>query len=124
MFDSIVSRFGSDFGELPPFNDLEARLLTTHAQGKPLVWSIRACLEKTEDLWNRLPGIYSAGYKLGLFLSIVAMGFRYAWQPFFLSIGSKPDAKSVFSRTATYYAMFISLVKAYARKNNIDLNFK
>jgi O-antigen/teichoic acid export membrane protein len=48
-------------------------------------------------------GIYSAGYKLGLFLSIVAMGFRYAWQPFFMNISNQPDAKEVYARVLTYY---------------------
>lgn len=48
-------------------------------------------------------GLYSAGYKLGLFLSIVAMGFRYAWQPFFLQISERPDAREVYGRVLTYY---------------------
>lgn len=48
-------------------------------------------------------GLYSAGYKLGLFLSIFAMGFRYAWQPFFLQISDRPDAREVYGRVMTYY---------------------
>jgi len=52
-------------------------------------------------------GIYSAGYKLGMFLSIVAMGFRLAWQPFFLQISNRPDAKLIYGRVLTYFAAVI-----------------
>jgi len=48
-------------------------------------------------------GLYSAGCKLGMFLAIVAMGFRYAWQPFFLQIKDKPDARDIYGRVLTYY---------------------
>jgi len=59
---------------------------------------ILALLRSTAEV-----GIYSAGYKLGLFLSIVAMGFRYAWQPFFLQISDRSDAQEVYARVFTYY---------------------
>lgn len=48
-------------------------------------------------------GIYAAGYKLGMFLSIVAMGFRYAWQPFFLKHADREDAEEMYARVLTYY---------------------
>lgn len=48
-------------------------------------------------------GLYSAGYKLGTFLSIVATGFRFAWQPFFLQVSDRPDARSIYGRVLTYY---------------------
>lgn len=50
-------------------------------------------------------GIYSAGYKLGMFLAIAAMGFRLAWQPFFMQIKDEADAKRVFGRILSYYLM-------------------
>jgi len=50
-------------------------------------------------------GIFSAGYKLGLFMAVVTMGFRFAWQPFFLGIADRPDAKETFSRIFTYYLL-------------------
>lgn len=62
---------------------------------------ILAVLRSTAEV-----GIYSAGYKLGMFLSIVAMGFRYAWQPFFLQISERPDAREVYARVLTYYMAF------------------
>jgi len=52
-------------------------------------------------------GIYSAGYKLGMFLSIVAMGFRLAWQPFFLRISNREDAKLIYGRVLTYFVVVI-----------------
>jgi O-antigen/teichoic acid export membrane protein len=59
---------------------------------------ILALLRSTTEV-----GVYSAGYKLGMFLSIVAMGFRYAWQPFFLQISDRSDAQEVYARVFTYY---------------------
>ncbi len=50
-------------------------------------------------------GLYSAGYKLGLFMAVVTMGFRFAWQPFFLSIADKPNAKETFARVFTYFLL-------------------
>lgn len=50
-------------------------------------------------------GIFSAGYKLGLFMSVVVMGFRFAWHPFFLSLADKPEAQETFSRIFTYFLL-------------------
>lgn len=55
-------------------------------------------------------GLYRAGYRLSAFLAIVATGFRFAWQPFFLSIADKPDAKTVYSRVLTYYLAVVSWI--------------
>ena len=52
-------------------------------------------------------GLYSAGYKMGMFMAIVANAFRFAWQPFFLDHAKKPDAQKTFARVLTYY-MWIS----------------
>ncbi|MFH1734303.1 MAG: oligosaccharide flippase family protein [bacterium] len=50
-------------------------------------------------------GIFSVGYKLGLFMAVVTMGFRFAWQPFFLSIADTEEAKQTFSRVFTYFCL-------------------
>ncbi|MFC1651162.1 polysaccharide biosynthesis C-terminal domain-containing protein [Candidatus Latescibacterota bacterium] len=56
-------------------------------------------------------GQYAVPYTLGMVgIMVFVNSFRIAWQPFYLSLGSNPEAKSVFSRTATYYAMFISIM--------------
>ncbi|MCH7521522.1 MAG: oligosaccharide flippase family protein [Candidatus Marinimicrobia bacterium] len=47
-------------------------------------------------------GLYSAGYKLGLFMLLLIGGFSLGWQPFFLQRGKAPDAPVVFARIATY----------------------
>jgi len=53
-------------------------------------------------------GIFGAGYKLGLFMAVVTMGFRFAWQPFFLSISDSEEAKQTFSRVFTYFCLVTS----------------
>ncbi|RJP79646.1 MAG: hypothetical protein C4524_04960 [Candidatus Zixiibacteriota bacterium] len=50
-------------------------------------------------------GLYSAGYKLGLFMAVITMGFRFAWQPFFMSIADRPDARETFARVFTYFIL-------------------
>ncbi len=59
-------------------------------------------------------GLYSAGYKLGMFMAVVTGAFRFAWQPFFLSHADRPDAPRLFARVLTYYllvtlALFLAL---------------
>ena len=74
---------------------------------------------KTLELYSgaAATGLYSVGHRLGTFLAIVVAGFRFAWQPFFLSISSRPDAKVVYGRVLTYYTAlmvwFYLLLTAY-----------
>ncbi len=48
-------------------------------------------------------GIYTAGYRLGIFMLVVVMAFKYAWQPFFLDRAADPHAPEVFARVGTYF---------------------
>jgi O-antigen/teichoic acid export membrane protein len=48
-------------------------------------------------------GLYSAGYKLGMFMAVVTAAFRFAWQPFFLSHAKEDNAPRLFARVLTYY---------------------
>jgi O-antigen/teichoic acid export membrane protein len=50
-------------------------------------------------------GLYSAGYKLGMFMAVVTGAFRFAWQPFFLSHADDDNAPSLFARVLTYYLL-------------------
>lgn len=50
-------------------------------------------------------GLYSAGYKLGMFMAVVTGAFRFAWQPFFLSHADREDAPRLFARVLTYYLL-------------------
>lgn len=52
-------------------------------------------------------GIYSAGYRLGSFMSLMVTAFRFAWVPFFLQqAAQEEDARPVFARVLTYF-MFV-----------------
>ena len=46
-------------------------------------------------------GLYTAGYKLGIFMLIFSTAFNYAWQPFFLSTNKDAVAKKLFSKIFT-----------------------
>jgi O-antigen/teichoic acid export membrane protein len=48
-------------------------------------------------------GIFSAGYKLGMFMALVVAAFRFAWHPFFLSTAKQEDAPRIFARVLTYF---------------------
>ncbi|MEE2876526.1 MAG: oligosaccharide flippase family protein [Candidatus Neomarinimicrobiota bacterium] len=48
-------------------------------------------------------GVYSAGYKLGIFMLLLTAAFQYAWQPFFLKAGDRPESKPLFSRVFTNF---------------------
>lgn len=50
-------------------------------------------------------GLYSAGYKLGMFMAVVTAAFRFAWQPFFLSHADDENAPVLFARVLTYYLL-------------------
>jgi O-antigen/teichoic acid export membrane protein len=53
-------------------------------------------------------GLYSAGYKLGMFMAVVTGAFRFAWQPFFLSHADDENAHGLFARVLTYYLLITS----------------
>lgn len=56
-------------------------------------------------------GLYTVAYNLGMIgIMVFVNSFRLAWQPFFLSVRENPNARGIFSRVATYYAMFIGMV--------------
>ena len=55
-------------------------------------------------------GIYSAGYRVAMLMSMIAQAFRYAWQPFFLKTAKDDDAKPLFARVLTYYVLFTGWV--------------
>lgn len=62
-------------------------------------------------LGNSQLGQYTVPYTLGMVgIMVFVNSFRVAWQPFFLSLKSTHEAKSIFSRIATYYAMFICMI--------------
>ncbi len=48
-------------------------------------------------------GLFSAGYKLGIFMLLVSTAFFYAWQPFFLRVGPAENSRRLFGRILTYF---------------------
>jgi len=50
-------------------------------------------------------GIFSANYKIGMFMAILVAAFRFAWHPFFLSASRQEGAPRIFARVYTYFML-------------------
>jgi len=50
-------------------------------------------------------GIFSAGYKLGIFMLLITTAFYYAWQPFFIKAGPNESSRPLFARVLTYFVL-------------------
>jgi len=60
---------------------------------------------------NEAAAIYGAGYKLGMFMSLIVTAFRYAWHPFYLStVREEDDAKQIFSKVLTYFVFLCGAI--------------
>ncbi|MBS1551863.1 MAG: oligosaccharide flippase family protein [Bacteroidetes bacterium] len=59
---------------------------------------------------DKVVGVYTANYKLGIFMMLVVSMFEFAWRPFFLNNASEPDAKKIFSKVLTIFILFCSFV--------------
>ena len=72
-------------------------------------------------------GVYNAGYKLGLFMLLVVMAFKFAWQPFFLNLGREESrAKKNFAAILTYFLLvtsFLLLVVSFFVDDLVRLSF-
>jgi O-antigen/teichoic acid export membrane protein len=55
-------------------------------------------------------GLYSAGYKMGMFMAIITSAFRFAWQPFFLAEAKNEGAERTFARIFTYFFIASALL--------------
>jgi O-antigen/teichoic acid export membrane protein len=55
-------------------------------------------------------GVYSANYKLGIFMMLFVSMFQYAWQPFFLQNAEEKNAKELFSKVLTYFTIAASFI--------------
>lgn len=55
-------------------------------------------------------GIYTANYKLGIFMMLIVSMFEFAWRPFFLNNAKDPDAKLIFSKVMTLFIAFSSFI--------------
>ncbi|HRB00159.1 MAG TPA: oligosaccharide flippase family protein [Ignavibacteria bacterium] len=59
---------------------------------------------------DKTVGIYTANYKLGIFMMLIVSMFEFAWRPFFLNNAKDPDAKKLFSKILTVFVAFASVV--------------
>lgn len=55
-------------------------------------------------------GVYTANYKLGIFMMLYVNMFQYAWQPFFLTHAKEKDAKEVFAKVLTLFVLVASII--------------
>ena len=51
-------------------------------------------------------GVYNAGYKLGMLMLLVVMGFNMAWQPFFLTKENQVDKNRIASISNAVFLFF------------------
>lgn len=59
----------------------------------------------TRYLGKDVLAFYHANYKFASVLLLVIVGFRNAWQPFFLKVSQQPDARNLYSRVMRYYLL-------------------
>lgn len=59
FYDTMKRIHGDDMGELPPCIDIEH---TKAPKGRRSIQSIKAFMNKTEELWGRKPMVYTAGW--------------------------------------------------------------
>lgn len=64
-------------------------------------------------------GIYSACYKLAIFLNLFIQAFRLGAEPFFFSHSSHPDSRKTYARVMNYFIMVVSVI-ALAIISNIS----
>jgi O-antigen/teichoic acid export membrane protein len=85
----------------------------------------RYMLRHMKDL--EVVGVYNAGYKLGLFMLLVVMAFKFAWQPFFLGLGGEEArAKKSFAAVLTYFLLvtsFLLLVVSFFVDDLVRMGF-
>lgn len=55
-------------------------------------------------------GIYSAGYKLGMLMLLVVMGFSRSWQPFFLRQKNTDETRRLFARISSYLLAVLGFI--------------
>jgi O-antigen/teichoic acid export membrane protein len=55
-------------------------------------------------------GIYSAGYKLGMLMLLIVMGFNMSWHPFFLKQEDTEETRRLFARIASYLLAVLGFI--------------
>ena len=55
-------------------------------------------------------GIYSACYKISIFMTIVIQGFKYAAEPFFFAHAKESDSRDIYADVMKYFVIICSLI--------------
>ncbi|HIZ86878.1 MAG TPA: oligosaccharide flippase family protein [Candidatus Coprenecus pullistercoris] len=63
-----------------------------------------------DALWRADLGIYQAGVKVAVIMSLFVQMFRFAAEPFFFSNTGKKDFKKVYASVMEYFVMFCMLI--------------
>ena len=67
-------------------------------------------LDQGEDFAKTQVGIYSANYKLAIFITIFIQAFRYAAEPFFFAHEKSVDKNKVYSKVMTWFVIVVALM--------------
>ena len=62
------------------------------------------------DIANTQVGIYSACYKIAIFMSLFIQAYRYGVEPFFFAHAQKTDAKIQYAKLMRYFVAFTGLI--------------
>ena len=62
------------------------------------------------DIAQTQVGIYSACYKISIFMTIVIQGFKYAAEPFFFSHAKESDSRDIYADVMKYFVIVCSLI--------------
>ncbi|MBN2367138.1 MAG: oligosaccharide flippase family protein [Calditrichaeota bacterium] len=67
----------------------------------------------TDFLGKEVVAFYHANYKFATILLLLIIGFRNAWQPFFLKISKEKDAPIIYARVLNYYLLAAAIVVVF-----------
>ncbi len=67
----------------------------------------------TDFLGKDVVAFYHANYKFATIMLLLIIGFRNAWQPFFLKISKQPDAPAIYARILNYYLLSAGMVVVF-----------
>ncbi|WP_243349742.1 lipopolysaccharide biosynthesis protein [Parabacteroides sp. FAFU027] len=62
------------------------------------------------DIASTQVGIYSACYKISIFMTIVVQGFKYAAEPFFFAHAKESDSRDIYADVMKYFVIVCSLI--------------
>ncbi len=104
------------------FNEVADRLFIQHLSPE----TISGIYSSSQFTAQDLTGIYSACYKLGIFMMLVVQMFSMAWQPFYLAESKKENAPQTLGKIFELYfagLLFFGLLLALFMDNLVSVSF-